>query len=356
MTTLTESLTAIFNFFNHVFKVEQITRAELYQQHPGYLHANLIANFFINTSCLLGLLGFAYNTLREDRRRWRSAFFAYGGFLFLCTLARAFCIVTIWLPLVRVEILLNMLTAIASVIVTYIFFPIIPGIVRLKTLKAAAAEKDFLKQEVTESRALEEQLRLYERILNSSAEGVVLTRCSDWRMVYANPMFEKILGYEPGELIGSHISKVNAKTDLSPDETAARIVECLEMEKKWRGEILNLRKDGTTVLCQVGVTTMEQSPYGKVWVSIHWDLTETKETERRLKEQEAKAASAAKMAALGEMAAGIGHEINNPLSIIQATAEDLLDNMENGTAPETALIAERPEKNRDHLVSNFQNH
>ncbi|MBA2405973.1 MAG: GHKL domain-containing protein [Bdellovibrionales bacterium] len=57
---------------------------------------------------------------------------------------------------------------------------------------------------------------------------------------------------------------------------------------------------------------------GVVFVSL--DITELILSRKKLREQEGKAHFAAKLASLGEMAAGIAHEINNPLTIIQGSA------------------------------------
>lgn len=57
---------------------------------------------------------------------------------------------------------------------------------------------------------------------------------------------------------------------------------------------------------------------GVVFVSM--DITELVVARNKLREQEAKAHYSAKLASLGEMAAGIAHEINNPLTIIQGSA------------------------------------
>lgn len=57
---------------------------------------------------------------------------------------------------------------------------------------------------------------------------------------------------------------------------------------------------------------------GVVFVSM--DITELVLAKKQLREQEAKAVYSAKLASLGEMAAGIAHEINNPLTIILGSA------------------------------------
>lgn len=52
------------------------------------------------------------------------------------------------------------------------------------------------------------------------------------------------------------------------------------------------------------------------------DITEEREKERRIEEQQLQLFQSSKMSSLGEMAAGIAHEINNPLTIIMFSAED----------------------------------
>ena len=63
---------------------------------------------------------------------------------------------------------------------------------------------------------------------------------------------------------------------------------------------------------------------------VSWDSTEEISTANEIQEARAKMVSSAKMAALGEMSASIAHEINNPLTVIQARAFQLLQMVEQG--------------------------
>lgn len=58
---------------------------------------------------------------------------------------------------------------------------------------------------------------------------------------------------------------------------------------------------------------------------------EVEESERELSLQRIKSMKAAKMASLGEMAAGVAHEINNPLTIIHGNADHILELIEDGS-------------------------
>lgn len=72
----------------------------------------------------------------------------------------------------------------------------------------------------------------------------------------------------------------------------------------------------------VTIKKIETFPKGAVIVSV--PINELVETRKDLEAQQAKAYYSAKLASLGEMAASIAHEINNPLAIIQGSAEQMI--------------------------------
>ena len=65
-------------------------------------------------------------------------------------------------------------------------------------------------------------------------------------------------------------------------------------------------------------------------LGIYMDITELKTARAALQDQTEKAHSYSKMAALGQMAAGIAHEINSPLAAISGTAELAMVQLEAG--------------------------
>lgn len=139
-----------------------------------------------------------------------------------------------------------------------------------------------LRQEIEERKRVAEELRLHQEIVENMAEGVHLLNTNSGTFIYTNPKLEQMFGYEPGEMVGRHVSIINAPSDKSPEETAAEIIGSLEKTGKWRGEVYNIKRDKTPFWCAAHVSTFEHSRYGTVWVTVQEDITERKQTEEEL--------------------------------------------------------------------------
>jgi len=133
--------------------------------------------------------------------------------------------------------------------------------------------------DINAQRELRESYRVQSEMLQNMAEGTSLVRASDGIILYTNPSYNKLLGYKDGELIGKHISTVNAQTDITPEDVAAKIIEVLRQDNYWQGEVLNKRKDGSTVWTYATVSTYHHWQFGDVWIAAQSDITTQKEYE-----------------------------------------------------------------------------
>ncbi|MBA4405882.1 hypothetical protein C0389_01275 [bacterium] len=140
-----------------------------------------------------------------------------------------------------------------------------------------------IKVDLTERKKLEDELHFANEIISNMEEGVYLIRASDGIIVYTNPKFDRMFGYESGELIGEHVSIVNDPSEKSPEETAKEIIDALNKNSVWHGEIRNVKKDGTQFYCHASVSKYAHSVFGDVWISVHKDITERKHSEELLK-------------------------------------------------------------------------
>ncbi len=138
----------------------------------------------------------------------------------------------------------------------------------------------------TEYKQTKDALRQHSEIVQNMAEGVVLVQEGDGTIVYANPRFETMFGYDTNELIGKHISTINAAGVKSSQTIADEIISNLRKTGVWNGEVLNVRKDGTTLWCHAAVSTFESPQYGQVWISVHMDISRRKQAEEALRHRE----------------------------------------------------------------------
>jgi PAS domain S-box-containing protein len=188
--------------------------------------------------------------------------------------------------------------------------------------------------DITERKHAEEELRFQYEILINMAEAVYLVRMEDGIIVYANSIFEKMFGYGQGEMIGEHVSIVNAPTEKNPQETAREIMGILLEKYVWQGEVYNIRKDGAPFWCHANVSVFSHSKYGKVLLAIHTDITDRKLAEEELHhlnetleqrvaqevrknmEQERLLIQQSRRAAMGDMIGNIAHQWRQPLNAL----------------------------------------
>jgi diguanylate cyclase (GGDEF)-like protein/PAS domain S-box-containing protein len=137
--------------------------------------------------------------------------------------------------------------------------------------------------DITDMKHAEQMLALHSELVEQMAEGMLLVQTGDRKIVLANPAFEQMFGYAPGELVGKDVAILNAPTEKSPEDVAKSIVESLRQKKVWRGEIENINKDGRRVWCFANITTFVHPLFGEVWLDIHQDITERKRAEEALR-------------------------------------------------------------------------
>jgi two-component system NtrC family sensor kinase len=158
------------------------------------------------------------------------------------------------------------------------------------------------------------RLRLLAAATEQTQDLIVITR-ADGRVEHANDAFVRALGYSREELSRSAFPDLLAE---GFHEVGARIREELRQRGVWRGTLLRRRRDGSSFPAACTVTALRERGAITHMVGVERDITE----ELRLQEQ---LVQTERLSAIGELVAGVAHEINNPLQTVVGSVELMLE-------------------------------
>ncbi|MBW1913966.1 MAG: transporter substrate-binding domain-containing protein [Deltaproteobacteria bacterium] len=191
----------------------------------------------------------------------------------------------------------------------------------------------MLKRKVQEvTRDFQRSEKKYRDLIESSPEMIHLIS-PDGNIRLINRIAMQYLKYNESEMI-----KLNLSDLVSPDnrDEISDFINIVFSDGFGNKEVVFLAKDGTETPAEIVATTVgglvENEPMA---CCFSRDITEHKRLEEELVKSE-------RLGIMGQMAAGLAHEINNPLGIIVANAEAILeDGMDSEYAHESLMSIER---------------
>lgn len=229
----------------------------------------------------------------------------------------------------------------------------------------------------------EENISFLKGIMSHASESIIATN-EHGRIIYANPATERMFGYPTEELKGKEMELL--ATELYRERIEKQIFDSGDSGKMWNGELLNRRKDGKLFYVSVSVSKMVDKD-GK-FIALVWfqkDITQTRryqeemikiekekadtlrilhenetainrslnkakrelqeknlELERRtfeleeekarlkdaydkLNQMQAQLLQSEKLASLGQLSAGVAHELNNPIGFVYSNLGTLAE-------------------------------
>lgn len=171
-------------------------------------------------------------------------------------------------------------------------------------------------------------------IFNASVEGIITVDMSDI-IVSANAAVETIFGYKLEELIGYSINKL---LQSSPREiTYWNLPNTVKFIGQIQ-EIEGIHKNGSVVPLDLSIAefSIDNAHY---YTNIVRDVSLRKHREQRDKEHLDELAHVTRLGLMGEMASGIAHEVNQPLSAISSYTQVSL-NLINTENPDLVKLTE----------------
>jgi len=186
--------------------------------------------------------------------------------------------------------------------------------------------------DITERKRIEEERRetneFFRNLIESSVDGIIATDMKGNIFIF-NKGAEDLTGYSASEVIGRlHI------TELYPKGMAKEIMENLRspdhggVGKLTPLQLTVLNKVGEQVPIQLSAALIYDRSHKEVaTVGIFTDLRPRLQMEKKLEETHLQLVSSEKMASLGKLAAGIAHEINNPLGGILIYSSLLMEDL-----------------------------
>jgi PAS domain S-box-containing protein len=187
------------------------------------------------------------------------------------------------------------------------------------------------------------RMRLLAAATQQTGDLILITR-ADGKFEHANDAFVRALGYSREQL--AHLDYVDL-LERGFDSIGVHIASAIRERGIWRGTVVRKRRDGTTFPASCTVVGL-RDPAGSIthYVDVERDTTE----ELKLRDQ---LVHSERLSAIGELVAGVAHEINNPLQTIVGSVELMMEERNTPSVQRDLEVVRREAARAGQIVRNL---
>ncbi len=174
--------------------------------------------------------------------------------------------------------------------------------------------------DITDRKREESALRYSEenhRLVVETAPDAVISIDESGAILFANPATVRIFGYDPTELIGKPLTVLMPEFLRQLHEKGfSRYLATGQRHINWQGtELTALRKNGQEFPVEISFGELSRDGH-KVFTGFIRDISERKQAQQALQMTQMELARVSRLTTMGELAASIAHEVNQPLTAV----------------------------------------
>jgi histidine kinase len=190
---------------------------------------------------------------------------------------------------------------------------------------------------------LERSEKKYHEIFNSIPNPVFVLDAESLEIRDCNDAVREVYGFERLEIVQRNFLQLFPEEDRERCAAQVQTLTSINQAKQ-------IRKDGSTLFVDMWISPVEY-PGRRALLVTTSDITKRLEAEQQL-------IQASKMATLGEMATGVAHELNQPLSVIKTASRFFIKKVRNQEPIPEHIIATLSEEIDGHVdrASKIINH
>ena len=200
---------------------------------------------------------------------------------------------------------------------------------RLTELVAFSRDLESMRRQlVKRGQQLAERERRMRAVVDNIADGIVVFDAHG-RIESCNPAMRKIFACDETDLEGASVFDILRMPGRKLDIQRLLCVGAMEL--------IGIRRDGQELIIEASLSELKQDQESR-FLAVLRDITERRATEQELARHRAELAHAGRLSSMGEIAAGLAHELNQPLAAISMYIQGSIQRLSGMPAVDAGII------------------